>query len=86
MLHTVPMQKIRIVALKSTEYDTIRELQSMGFVEIRKSNLKLEDDKALGQMAELSELLVKFRSALSFIKEPKKRSSCPLSSLSLQNF
>ncbi len=72
MLRTVPMKKIRIVALKSAEYDTIQELQSIGAMEIRKSAVGLEDDKALGQITDVSELLVKFRSALSYLKEPNK--------------
>jgi V/A-type H+-transporting ATPase subunit I len=67
------MQKIRIVALKDAEYDIIRELQGIGVIEIKKSGLDLENDEEPGQAAEVSEQLVKFRSALSFIEAPKKK-------------
>jgi len=83
MLRTVPMQKIRIVALKSAEYDIIRELQKAGMVQIKKSKMSLEDDKELGQISAISELLVKFRSALSFIKS-KKRDAKQMQQMELQ--
>lgn len=72
MLHTVQMQKIRLVALEEEKYYIIRELQRMGVVDIRKSSLGLADDEALKQIVEVSELLVKFRSALSFLKAPRR--------------
>lgn len=73
MLRTVPMQKIRIVALAGNKYEIIRELQQMGVIEIKRSSLGLEDDEVLNQITEVSELLVKFRSALSFLKAPKHK-------------
>ncbi|MDE1868852.1 MAG: hypothetical protein KGH60_02705 [Candidatus Micrarchaeota archaeon] len=72
MLHTERMQKIRILSVDAAKYSLIRELQRLGAIDLRKSELKLGDDSASDMLPRISDRLVKFKSVLSILGEPKK--------------
>lgn len=71
IFYTEQMQKIRIIALENKKYGIIAELHKMGVLDIRKSSLQLNDDKALPNIQIISEELIKIRSALTFLDKPK---------------
>ena len=45
MLHTEPMQKVRIVSLDGDKARVVAALHMMGAIDLRKSKLQLGDDK-----------------------------------------
>jgi V/A-type H+-transporting ATPase subunit I len=61
------MQKIRIIALKNCKYDVIKELHKRGVIDIRRSSIAAQDDAAL-EVPEISELLVRYRSAEAILR------------------
>lgn len=70
MFRSEPMQKVRIIALASARYDLVKNLHKLGVMDVRKSNLNLSDDTAPVHLTQISDYLVKFKSALSVLKEP----------------
>ncbi len=73
LLDTVKMQKIRVVALQSDKYEVVRMLHSEKVIDVRKSKSELADDSALDTLPRISELLVKFKSAESILREFVKK-------------
>lgn len=67
MFHTEGMQKIRIVGLQSQKGRIIKELHRLGVIEIRKSKLEMEDDRPSELLPEISELVVRYNSALAIL-------------------
>jgi V/A-type H+-transporting ATPase subunit I len=71
LFHTEPMQKIRVISLQSYKYNVISTLHKLGVLDIRKSQLKLNDDLVFEKMNVISERLIKIKSALYLLKKPK---------------
>ncbi len=69
MLSTEKMQKVRILALHSHKYEIIQTLQKEGAIDIRKSKREAKDDAPLEDLPEVSELLIKFKSAEAILSE-----------------
>ncbi len=71
------MQKVRIVGLQSQKDKIVKEMHRLGAIEIRKSNLEMEDDKPGELLPQISESLVQFNSAKAildnYLKNLKKK-------------
>ncbi len=67
------MQKIRIVGLQEQKASIIAELHRLGVIDIRKSSLEIEDDKPAESLPGISELVVRYNSALSILAKYRKR-------------
>jgi V/A-type H+-transporting ATPase subunit I len=69
------MQKIRIIALGSVRYDVVRTLHRLGVMHLSKSKLHLADDVPSERLPEISDMLVRMKSAMSMLGTPKSGSS-----------
>jgi V/A-type H+-transporting ATPase subunit I len=69
------MQKIRIIALESVRYGLIKALQNTGVMEIRKSPLPLADDAPSASLPEISDQVIRMKSALALFAAPKSAKS-----------
>ncbi|MDE1855371.1 MAG: hypothetical protein KGH57_03595 [Candidatus Micrarchaeota archaeon] len=69
------MQKIRIVGLQSQKGRIIAELHRLGVIDIRKSALSIEDDKPGESLPSVSELVVRYNSAISILSKHMKKGS-----------
>ncbi len=72
MFHTEKMQKIRIVGLRSKRARVVKELHKLGVIEIRKSKLEMEDDAPENTLPAISELVVRYTSALTILENYRK--------------
>jgi V/A-type H+/Na+-transporting ATPase subunit I len=70
-LSTEPMQKIRIIALGSVRYELISALHNLGIMHLSRSKLHLADDIPSDKLPEISDQLVRMKSALSMLGAPK---------------
>ena len=66
------MYKIRIIALHSDKYNIIKQLHQDAVIDIRKSKRNALDDIPLENMPQLSEFLIKFKSAEAILSEYTK--------------
>ena len=67
------MQKIRIIGLQSQKERIIAELHRIGVIDIRKSALDMEDDRPAESLPDISELVVRYNSALSILEKYRKK-------------
>lgn len=78
------MQKIRIIALGSVRYELVSELHRLGVMHLSKSKLHLADDVPSARLPEISDQLVRMKSALSMLGAPKSiDAKKPMAHLSL---
>ncbi|HVC58376.1 MAG TPA: V-type ATPase 116kDa subunit family protein [Candidatus Acidoferrales bacterium] len=84
MLHTEPMQKIRILSLESKKYSVVKELQMLGTIDISKGSLEINDDSTSELLPRISDMLVKFNSVLSVLKAPKTKEARQLKHLDVE--
>ena len=70
-MSTEPMQKIRIIALGSVRYELVSALHRLGIMHLSKSKLHLADDVPSERLPEISDQLVRMKSALSMLGAPK---------------
>lgn len=73
MFRTEAMQKVRIIGLLREKPKIVRQLHRMGVIEIRKSKLEIQDDAPETILPRLSELVVRYTTALAVLSEQRKK-------------
>jgi V/A-type H+-transporting ATPase subunit I len=74
ILYSEPMKKMRIIALSRYRYELVKRLQELAIIDIKKSDLKLQDDKEMEGFPAISERLVRMEGALELLPKPPKGS------------
>ncbi|MDE1873972.1 MAG: hypothetical protein KGI04_02530 [Candidatus Micrarchaeota archaeon] len=67
------MQKVRVLGLESQRPRVVKELHRLGVIEIRKSKLEIPDDSPEEVLPSISELVVRYTSALSVLADYRKK-------------
>ena len=71
MLHTEPMQKVRIVSLEHDKPKVVAALHIIGALDLRKSKLELGDDRPAAYSTEISDSLIKVNGAIQMLSPQK---------------
>ena len=86
VLHTEPMQKIRIIALGSVRYELVSTLHRLGMMHLSRSKLHLADDTPSERLPEISDQLVRMKSAVSMLGAPTSwESKKPMAHMALDS-
>ncbi|MGC8648926.1 MAG: V-type ATP synthase subunit I [Candidatus Micrarchaeia archaeon] len=85
LFHTEPMQKIRIISLLDYKYNVISALHKLGVLDIKKSQLKLDEDSVFEKINIISERLIKIKSAQYILKKPEKENIKKITHASLND-
>lgn len=67
------MQKVRIISLHSERPKVVRALHMLGVIDIRKSKLGIADDAPAETLPTISELVVRYSSALEILSQYRKK-------------
>ncbi len=69
LLHTEPMQKVRIVSLDSDKQAVTAALHAIGAIDLRKSKLEISDDRPASNSTDISDALIKVTAALQLLEK-----------------
>ncbi len=67
MFKTEPMKKIRIICLEEDKRKLIESVHELGLLDIRKSEVSIQDDTVLESIDELSDIFIKTNGALKIL-------------------
>ena len=67
MFKTEPMKKIRIICLEEDRHKLIESVHELGLLDIRKSEVSIQDDTVSEHMNELSDFFIKTNGALKIL-------------------
>ena len=68
MLHTEPMQKVRVFSLDGDKPAVVAALHVMGVIDLRKSRLPIGDDHPAADATSISDALIKVTGALQLLQ------------------